>query len=120
MGQKKKWKTATINLGEISHPARILADRFIELHGKNKFSKFVRDLIIARLSSDSVYNNFKLKHLILKKRELIKGHLDQLKKISKLNEEIKALGYDPECVGVEEVDTFGVEAVINKMMGKPT
>jgi hypothetical protein len=70
MGKNKKYLTKTINLGEVGHPARILAEKYIEKFGKQEFSALCRKLIVIFLSDNPEFKDWKIKSLINERKEL--------------------------------------------------
>jgi len=46
MGKNKKYLIKSVNLGEVGHPSRILAEMYIKKFGANEFSALIRKLMM--------------------------------------------------------------------------
>jgi len=94
MGKNKRYLTKTINLGEAGHPARTLAEKYIERFGKQEFSALCRKLIVIFLSDNPEYKDWKIKALISERKEL-------QAKIPEISDKL--------CVNAEKLEKLGVD-----------
>jgi len=93
MGKNKKYLIKTINLGEIGHPARTLAEKYIEKYGKQEFSALCRKLIIIFLSDKEEYKDWKIQALKHERKEL-------QSKIPEISDKL--------CANAEKLEKLGV------------
>lgn len=94
MGKNKRYLTKTINLGEVGHPARTLAEKYIEKYGKQEFSALCRKLIMIFLSDKEEYKDWKVQALISERKEL-------QSKIPEISDKL--------CANAEKLEKLGVD-----------
>ena len=96
MGRKQKYHITSINLGEVGHPARQLAEQFLKRKGKSKFSELVRRLIIIYLGKRPEHQDWKKEVLIYDRQELGKNIAELCERRRKIDDKLRELGIDPE------------------------
>jgi len=96
MGAKKKYAIKTINFGEQSHPARILVEKYVELHGNNALSKLIRRLVVIYLIDNPDYKDWKAQKLLYERQEIGKLVAEKLERRRKLDDQLREMGIDPE------------------------
>ena len=89
-----KYLRRTINLGKVGHKARIIAETYIEKHGKKKFSELIRRLLVENYevnpAFDKIKSEIKVKEFILLKKKIAR----LLEKKSYLEDFFKNKGVD--------------------------
>lgn len=98
MGKNKKYLIKTVNLGEVGHPSRILAEMYLKKYGKNEFSSLIRKLIMLFLSEKPEFDNWKKETLIFERKELGKQISEISDKLCKNAEKLEKLGVDMEDI----------------------
>lgn len=98
---RKKYLIKPVNLGRTGEPARILAEKYLQIHGNQDFSKFVRNLIIYSLSSKKEYQDFKKDFAIFERKKLLKKSKEIIDSL-KINEK--------ECEKFK-VDIYGADFI---------
>ncbi len=96
MGKPKKYDVRSINFGEVGHPARILVDKFVSLHGKTALSRLIRRLVMIYLMEKPEYRDWKAQKLIYERKELGKKVAQILERRRKVDEELRDLGVNPD------------------------
>jgi len=92
MGKNKRYLTKTINLGEAGHPARILAEKYLEKYGKQEFSALCRKLIVIFLSDKEEHKDWKIQALIHERKNLQSEIPEISKKLCDNAEKLEKLG----------------------------
>ncbi|MBN2893490.1 hypothetical protein K9M74_02610 [Candidatus Woesearchaeota archaeon] len=98
MGKPKKYAIKTINFGENGHPARILVEQYIKLHGKNALSQLIRRLVVIYLMDKPEYKDWKAQLLIHERKEIGKNVASKMQRRCQIDEELREMGIDPDDI----------------------
>ena len=94
-GQKKKYKIRSINFGKPGDASRELLEQYEKKFGEMKTSELVRSIIVTSLSSDPIFNSYKVKQLT-NERKLIQKDLKEIqRRLIENSDKLEALGVDP-------------------------
>jgi len=96
MGKPKKYDIRTINFGEAGHPARLLIEKFVKLHGNKALSQLVRRLIVIYLMDKPEYKDWKGQMLIHERKEIGRLLAQKLERRSKIDEQLREIGIEPD------------------------
>ena len=98
MGKPKKYHVRSINFGEAGNPARILIEKFIQIKGKKALSSLIRKWTIIHLKDEPEYQDWKTQQLLYERKELGAEIAEKAEKRSKINQQLRELGTDPDEV----------------------
>lgn len=97
-GRKKKYKIKSINFGQPGEPSRELIDQYEKEYGSMKTSELIRDLVVQGLSSNKEFDKYKIKNLMMQRKNLFETMKNVQKELEENGEKLSKLGISDEQI----------------------